>query len=387
MNPSEKIKKEAMEKKKEADDAYARSDLNRLELNKQLENYYKKKGDKLTQEAIALLRRSKILEKSEKYASEEHKKQVAHNLRRASQDPEFAREFQRNLEQARKSRKSKPSRSPRSGTIKRGKEKMSTEGIKLEELPSTKPPREIIADLSPGEIQQEELTPEQLTPEQLKELEDLELELKLEELTPGEIQQEELTPEQLTPEQLKELEDLELELELKHLEKDIGGPSGTSEADKLLHQGSYLREMMDDSNKRLQESNEMLKKQKQEIYELNKQAEKLSKETGIPYDGTAVINELERRSNTSELQVCSPRPLGRPPVDNLTKLKLYIKSLLASLGCTWGGERKTRKYKKYKNKTKKYKKDKKHKRDKRNKKHTNKHYKKHKKHKRHTKKN
>ena len=374
MNPSEKIKKEAMEKKKEADDAYARSDLNRLQLNKQLENYYKKKGDKLTQEAIALLRRSKILEKGEKYASEEHKKQVAHNLHRASQDPEFARELQRNLEQARKSRKSKPSRSSRSGTIKRGKERMSTEGIKLEELPSTKPPREIIADLSPGEIQQEELTPQQL-----KELEDLELELEFKELPPGEIQQDELTPE--------ELEDLELELELGDLEKDLGGPSGTSEADKLLHQGSYLREMMDDSNKRLQESNEMLKKQKQEIYELNKQAEKLSKETGIPYDGSAVINELERRSNSSELQVCSPRPLGRPPVDNLTKLKLYIKSLLASLGCTWGGERKTRKYKKYKNKTKKYKKDKKHKRDKRDKKHTNKYYKKHKKHKRYTKKN
>lgn len=351
MDSIQKLKKDIFKKKQEADNFYARSDLNRLEGNKRLENFYKKQGDKSRQDAINLLKRVKILEKSA-----EQKRNIAHNLDRASHDPKFREELRKSLTQTRKSRGSTSTSSSRSGTIKRGKEKMPTQGIKLEELSSGEPPSEIIADLSPEEL------------EELQELEELE-------------KQKELTPDE------KELEELELELELEDLEKDIGGPSGTSEADKLLQQGFNFRKMMDDSEKSLQETNRMLEKQKQEIYELNEQAKKLSKETGIPYDDKAVLNELERRSSTTELQVCSPRPLGRPPLDNLTRLKLYIKSLLASIGCSMGGERKTRKYKKYKNKTKKYKKDKIHKRHKRDKKHTNKYYKKHKKHKRYTKKN
>jgi hypothetical protein len=372
MNTIEKIKKEVKEKKKEADNAYARSDLNRLEGNKRLEIHYKKLGDKLTQDAINLLKRIKILEKSA-----EQQRNIAHNLDRASHDPKFREELRKSLTQTRKSRGS--TSSSRSGTIKRGKEKMPTQGIKLEELSSREPPSEIIADLTPAE---------------LEELQELELELeKQKKLTPDEKELQELELEKqkkLTPDE-RELQELELELEeLENLEKEEGGPSETSEADKLLRQGFNFREMMDDSERRLQETNRMLEKNKQEIYKLNEQAKKLSKETGIPYDDKAVLNELERRSTTTELQVCSPRPLGRPPLDNLTRLKLYIKSLLASIGCSMGGERKTRKYKKYKNKTKKYKKDKKdkiHKRHKRDKKHTNKYYKKHKKHKRYTKKN
>jgi len=366
MNTIEKIKKEVKEKKKEADNAYARSDLNRLEGNKRLEIHYKKLGDKLTQDAINLLKRVKFLEKSA-----EQQRNIAHNLDRASHDPKFREELRKSLTQTRKSRGS--TSSSRSGTIKRGKEKMPTQGIKLEELSSREPPSEIIADLTPAELeelQELELELEKLTPDE-KELQELELE-----------KQKKLTPDE------RELQELELELEeFEELEKDIGGPSGTSEADKLLQQGFNFRKMMDDSEKSLQETNRMLEKQKQEIYELNEQAKKLSKETGIPYDDKAVLNELERRSSTTELQVCSPRPLGRPPLDNLTRLKLYIKSLLASIGCSMGGERKTRKYKKYKTKTKKYKKDKKDKRHKRDKKYTNKYYKKHKKHKRYTKKN
>lgn len=153
------------------------------------------------------------------------------------------------------------------------------------------------------------------------------------------------------------------EEELERLEREMGGPSSSSDASSVhptLAYGHHLHDMAQEMRDRLATSEQITRELERELAERNEEVRRIGQEYGI---------------NVDELVECPPSgqqvvpPIGPPPAQP-SNLKKWLKKLWQSINCAGPqGGKKTRKHKKYRKRTKKY-----HKQSKKSRKYKNKKY-------------